>query len=267
MTNSNWKCPPAQRRCGSPITQDGSEVNYRPLKQAVEAGYPMKPKFIFVFPKKSQDTMSKVLRKLTWAIHCKLGTPSFNGLGGTWGYGAIWNSVVFSMHPYCCCTDDGCPLHDRCTCDLARDRRYYVDGREVSVEDYTKLRKDIIGPSPSEINKFGTSEFEDREKEWKEKIKECSLRTRIEVVNLCRSCSGDGFPNFHAKGIGLRVWWYKWIGRSMDMEAEQSISWPEIRTAFRECFDDVRATPSEEASAMVIRSARILTHRDAGNRL
>jgi hypothetical protein len=33
----------------------------------------------------------------------------------------------------------------------------------------------------------------------------------------CRWCSGEA-PNFWHKPSGLKVWWYKYIGRSMEVE-------------------------------------------------
>lgn len=51
---------------------------------------------------------------------------------------------------------------------------------------------------------------------------------------------GDGYkgaPNFWHKPSGLKVWWYKWIGRDNAVKGTH----PDIRAMFEECLRSVKA--------------------------
>lgn len=46
----------------------------------------------------------------------------------------------------------------------------------------------------------------------------------------------QGAPNFWHKPSGLRVWWYKWIGRSQEVHNPNNA---DIGAVFRECVDSL----------------------------
>jgi len=43
----------------------------------------------------------------------------------------------------------------------------------------------------------------------------------------CLWCGERNAPNFHYKPLELKAWWYKWIGRSMEIEGDFS-TWPDV---------------------------------------
>jgi len=50
----------------------------------------------------------------------------------------------------------------------------------------------------------------------------------------CSWCGNEGAPNFHHKLTSLKVWWYKWIGRSMRIEWGE-VKEPRWGKVLREC--------------------------------
>ena len=39
----------------------------------------------------------------------------------------------------------------------------------------------------------------------------------------CAWCGADEAPNFHHKPTGVKVWWYKYIGRGMEVVAPEGV--------------------------------------------
>lgn len=58
----------------------------------------------------------------------------------------------------------------------------------------------------------------------------------------CPWCAGDA-PNFHHKPSGLKVRWYKWIGRGMEVEGAEGV---DIGKVFAECTAALSADRSQE---------------------
>jgi hypothetical protein len=49
----------------------------------------------------------------------------------------------------------------------------------------------------------------------------------------------QGAPNFWHKASGMRIWWYKYIGRGMEVE-KGSQPWHEV---LKECLDSIKGQP------------------------
>lgn len=132
------------------------------------------PKLMVILPKADRDAVSNGLRELTEAIVERHPKRHVMGLfGGEFGYGARWDSEVFSMHSFCWCDKEDCPW-----CDYDEEQ------------------------------------------------------------------GGKQAPNFHHKATGLKVRWYKYIGRSMKAELFGRPTnlcdlelWPEV---LAECLASVK---------------------------
>ena len=61
-----------------------------------------------VLPECSDDFISEGLRHITKLLSESGADTGAGCLGGKYGYGAVYDSPVFSMHPYCWCEKDKC---------------------------------------------------------------------------------------------------------------------------------------------------------------
>ena len=69
------------------------------------------PKLMVILPGADRDALSNGLRELTKAIVERYPDRHRMGIfGGYYGYGARWDSEVFSMHPFCWCDDNECAI-------------------------------------------------------------------------------------------------------------------------------------------------------------
>lgn len=113
-----------------------------------------------LIPSESNNIIGTLLRTITKNIVLKHPQSYIMGiLGGEFGYGAEWDSKVFTMHPYCWCERDEC--------------------------EYCNETK----------------------------------------------------PNFHHKASGLKIWWDKYIGRSMECENIPDLK--DIPTILADCLTDI----------------------------
>ena len=73
---------------------------------------------------------------------------------------------------------------------------------------------------------------------------ECELEPApsYAVAKECENCKNpkELAPNFHHKKTGLKVWWYKWIGRGMEIQAPPKI---DPHMVFSECLASIGARP------------------------
>jgi hypothetical protein len=77
-----------------------------------------------------------------------------------------------------------------------------------------------------------------------EATEEESEAHRQKQEDECAALYGVGAkqaPNFWHKRTGLRVNWYKWIGRGMTVENGEGVN---VADVMRECMDSLRAPPS-----------------------
>jgi hypothetical protein len=184
----------------------------------------------FVFPLPDNDELSVQLRKLTKALHERgLADGEQGGIfGGAWGYGADFENDTFMLHRYCWCESEDCPWCAGCSCE--EPARYEIAGREVEKSEYEaywaaysamKDRFDAGAAPPAPWNV------------WPRDVKWLPLHP-------CRYCRGEfgNAPNFHHKPSGLKVRWYKYIGRGMEVTAPQRVN---LDALFAECHASIGA--------------------------
>ena len=150
------------------------------------------------FGEEDEETWAGLLRRLTRELAERGEDISAGLLGGEYGYGAQFENNVFMMHPFCWCEADDCPWCIGCDCAL----RYFHGDREVTEEEFWAAEK------------RGYAE----------------PGARSEVATECLFCKSGGSaatmgggpgvraPNFWHKPSGVKVWWYKYIGRGMEFD-------------------------------------------------
>lgn len=147
------------------------------------------------------------------------------GDAGDWPgkYGAWVDNAVFQMHPFCWCEEDACPWCVSCSCpdDRVYSRRW-IGEREVSEAEWA----DAGGYTNPQARR------------------RMFVREEIPACEFCRTggpaaLKGGGpernAPNFWFKPTGLRVWWYKWIGR--DPVVEPLATPAEVAEMLRLCLE------------------------------
>lgn len=202
-----------------------------------------------VLPERAMDELSQALRDLTRRLQ-EAGYHYDGGLlGGSNGYGAPYEDDVFMMHPFCWCEREDCPWCGGCQADHA-DPVHLPDCYLWRVHD------DLVavgftptfGVGPFNLGQPDGMSYDDAQA-IKDKVRErwcqhfgLSFPTRSAVHCTCgatedwerrfAACECDWHlgrgpfrfgpateaPNFWHKPTDLRVWWYKWIGRSMEAD-------------------------------------------------
>lgn len=146
-------------------------------------------------PGRSDDALSVALRILTQQLHAKgLAEKSGGCFGGEFGYGASFENDTFLMHPYCWCENGAtCPWCYGCTCG------------SNSMVDHRTTEPGLTCDWCSGVHKYA-----DRG----------ALPPNDEPHY--------GAPHFWHKPTGVRVWWYKYIGRDMRVHVEQDVPLQDI---------------------------------------
>lgn len=145
-------------------------------------------------------------------------------------YGTSFENDVFMMKPFCWCEREDCAWCGGCDCpDSAF--HYFVDGKEVSGKEYqdffVRETYEKLGIEESVfLHKYPKSK---RDK-WFKFAEVANRRRDVKKDDVCDYCTGKGLfsqhgsiaghgaPNFWHKPSGFRVWWYKYIGRDMEIE-------------------------------------------------
>ena len=137
-------------------------------------------------------------------------------LGGEFGYGAFFENDVFMMHPFCWCEQDDCPWCWGCECP-ERAHRYFVADAEVTCDEF-----------------FDGGGY-----------RQPGARSEPVAELTCAYCKGSkpNEPNFRHKPTGTEVSWYKYIGRSMEIEL--TWSWFDI---FAECMASIGLLPDPSST-------------------
>lgn len=165
-----------------------------------------------ILPAVSDEPVADMLRAITEAIVLRDEKKWVGGfLGGHFGYGAEWNSDVFLMHPYCWCETEDCPWCGGCFCpsNTWRDEpSKYLEGDKCAWCRGVHRHAEYGALPPDEHPHYGA-------------------------------------PNFWHKSSGLRIWWYKYIGRDMQVVGDAP---PNLTPLFRECLEDVAAQGTEARS-------------------
>lgn len=122
-----------------------------------------------------------------------------------------------------------------------------------------RASRKLVGKLPHEIAEHGTPEYEAASKEFDRRIEERNRRQRTvypAVVHTCQPVglmtyrpvrednNGDEWraPNFWHKPSGVKVWWYKWIGRDMEIHNPNAV---DVDDVLREC---VKSLPGKRTT-------------------
>ncbi len=200
------------------------------------------------------DALESGLVRLTEAIALHNEEAVAHGfLGGEFGYGADYENDTFMMHHFCWCDRDDCPWCGGCTCHSSS--QTYVDGKAVTDDELMTWNRQLLGAMPHDVAKHGTPEYDAYDAAWEKRVAERDRRTTVIYSAVHHTCATHammmdrtegtdaGFPqtapNFWHKRSGLRVWWYKWIGRDMQTFISDRAS---VEAVMAECIASL-ATP------------------------
>lgn len=207
--------------------------------------------------------IGEMLVLLTMELARRGADVAHGALGGEFGYGAHFENDVFLMRPYCWCERDDCPWCAGCgdaheaephteACYQARldalRRKHGAKigrvwtapfGNDPGAKAYEEAKRALV--SEMGLSWFGnevhcTCESESR---LRAAIAACQCDWHLGRGPFRFGPAADA-PNFWHKPSGLRVRWYKWIGR--DMEPESA---PDCASILRECVGSLpnRVTP------------------------
>jgi hypothetical protein len=128
---------------------------------------------------------------------------------GEWSekYGTDFENDVFMMHRFCWCERQECPWCMGCECPEGS-WRYFVDDMEVPFDEFVGIHKRLTAGLS-----YGTPAYEKASAEANNRRSE----RHDPVCDFCINHSGKTPPNFWYKPTDLKVWWYKYIGRSVEV--------------------------------------------------
>lgn len=203
------------------------------------------------------DYLESALVRLTEAICAATGDESGYGLGGRFGYGENHENDVFVMRRFywgdCDCgwvelEAEWSDSHDhsedcyqneldreKLAAGWVRSEYGWLDApKGLSYDDARRIEDDIYKRL---CGKYGLSYPNgcavhctcDYEQEWKALLEKHGGHND--------TCSLE-LPNFHHKASGLKVRWYKWIGRDMEIEGAEGV---DFATVFGECHRSLNA--------------------------
>jgi len=183
----------------------------------------------------TEDVISRGLSRLACAI------PESESQSGS-RYGMPWNDAVFLMHPFCWCDRDDCPWCRGCQCPPEA-FRYTIDGRSVTFKQYVNHRQTTLDTHPEWISYADTDP----------RLQAFEQHYTDSHDPQCAFCRGTGFPefgvepgrsapNFWYKPTDLKIWWYKYIGRSM--EIQPTVDPKTFETILAACLQAVRTSQS-----------------------
>ncbi len=221
----------------------------------------MSDKITVVLPPISEDAISSSLRDLTEILEEHTGTDNVQGiLGGRHGYGVEFKNDVFEMHPY---------YWGDCTCEYDDDVEKFYDNLFHEDHCYQTDLTNHLRAEGFKVTEGGWLDDEgiyDFDAEDKFHVRKSALARELSIkhgldpeigVYVHCTCSyetkaraweeanthGDNCrmdkPNFYHYASGLQVAWYKYIGRSMEVSKEVTITeWTNI---FVDCVNSLNA--------------------------
>jgi hypothetical protein len=166
------------------------------------------------------------------------------GLGGEYGYGTNYENSTFLMNSFCWCESQTCPWCVGCECPEEA-YHYFVDEKEVGYDEWMAFFDREVG------DMFSANSQEEHEA-WEIRAQAANARRGERHDPECEFCltggvaatkgggPGQGAPNFWHKDSGVKVWFYKWIGRSMEFEGPVE-KWAEI---FSDTLDSIGGPPT-----------------------
>jgi hypothetical protein len=184
------------------------------------------------------DLLDSILRKIADAAETD---------PGAWAtkYGTNYENDVFMMHEFCWCEREDCPWCCGCECD-SEDVVYTVDGKPVTYEQWMQFYEDNVPDiEPGRCTDKQWAEWErisdeiNARRDWYIPVdKQCDFCRTGGISVAYGGEPGRGAPNFWYKPLDFKVWWYKYIGRSM--ETNKTLTDDQIRQVLEHCLDSLK---------------------------
>ena len=209
---------------------------------------------LLIFPEVSEDLVSNMMVAITKKIDESGSEIAVQGfLGGEYGYGAHYKNDVFEMRPFywgdCICDYDTLRNewennhdHDKkCYQTIFHERHYVNYGVDWNFDKkpghgWNKDLEDECDCVEVLYKEFGIA------KGTPGAYVHCTCMYDIDYANFIKTiahadeCEVDK-PNFYHYASGIKVEWYKYIGRSMDYDQDISVeTWVNI---FKESIDSI----------------------------
>lgn len=212
---------------------------------------------LLIFPEVSEDLVSNMMVAITKKIEESGDEIAVQGvLGGTYGYGAHYKNDVFEMRPF---------YWGDCICDYDTLRNEWEDSNSHDKECYQTLFHEMhyVNYGADGGWNFDVKPGHEKDKETFDDICDCidSLYAMFKIAkgtpgshvhctcmhdinyaNFLKTiahaddCEMDK-PNFKHYASGVEVEWYKYIGRSMEYDANVAIeTWVDV---FKECLTSI----------------------------
>lgn len=206
-----------------------------------------------ILPPVASTTIDHDLVALTQAIHERFHGDEdyFYGLGGEYGYGTDYENDVFAMRRF---------YWGDCVCGWTEAWDALVEESEDSDCYQVELEQRSFEAGVCYCHHADNGLDDDERQKRQDAIyKEltakyglpmngcavhctCTRKARVDALWEAHKYGPDGhaedcpivLPNFHHKPSGLKVEWYKWIGRSM--EFNQQPTSPEWGRILEECY-------------------------------
>ena len=216
---------------------------------------------LLVFPEVSEDLVSNMMVAITKKIEESGDEIAVQGiLGGTYGYGAHYKNDVFEMRPFywgdCVCDydtlrnewEEANPHDDHCYQTLFHNRHYVNYGgdggwnfdvkpgheRDENFEDKCTCIKDLCEMFHIDPNKPGSHVHCTC---WHD-IKYPIFLSSISHADHCEMDK----PNFLHYKSGIKVEWYKYIGRGMEYDEDIPVeTWVNVFKEVLESIGEKRA--------------------------
>lgn len=220
-----------------------------------------------ILPAVSEDSLALALREITQYLYVNDYPIVSGGLGGMYGYGSDFENEVFMMHPYCWCDQEECPWCGGCQLDFEElehlDSCYqWLVCNDLVKEGFT-LVDNFIRPytaNPSSMHWRKAQDIQNQvRKKWCQHFGlsfptgsavHCTCgATKVYTDCECDFCKATGpfgekgaepkkgAPNFWHKPSGLKVWWYKYIGRSMEVHNPNNV---DLLTVLNDCINSLQ---------------------------
>lgn len=210
----------------------------------------------FIWPGRDDDALTTGLCLLTQQLIAKGHGEAGGGFfGGTYGYGVSFENGVFLMHPYCWCEQDACPWCGGCQRDypqVPHDSACYQTRLDALKQTYGRRETwgwyvEYKGPNyvAYERDKRQLCRELGQDYEGGNEV-HCDCGALDEMRRQYDSCdcewhAGRGpfrfgaaqrAPNFWHKPSGLRVSWYKYIGRDNEVSCHDDVA---LRVVIEDC--------------------------------
>ena len=200
-----------------------------------------------ITPPVAESAIDHDLVALTEYIHAKTSPnePYGYGLGGPFGYGIEYDNAVFSMFPF---------YWGECECGFEDRSTAFWETNPHASECFSPAYDAEAARLRTARPPLSFNDEHDRLIEWAKAHGyakapygmavhcDCGAAEKGRVWHKANDhdpACGVARPNFLHKRTGLRIDWYKWIGR--DMEFSRKVGAQEWRRIFDECVESVRS--------------------------